>query len=107
MRIVFVFIIGMITSAPALAGRVMIPWTAGDTAAEIMPWAVVNAAEMNGWTKNFKNDTIEEHRQTAPTGELEAEVITEGYKRSYTVCASAAWLQRHGASAQSMGPRYY
>lgn len=76
MRIVLSFIIGMITSAPALADRVMIPWTAGDSAAEIMPWAVVNAAEMNGWTKNFKNDTVEEHRQVAPTGELEAEIIT-------------------------------
>jgi hypothetical protein len=54
----------------------MIPWSAGDSAAEIMPWAVVNAAEINGWTKNFKNDTVEEHRQVTPTGELEAEIIT-------------------------------
>jgi hypothetical protein len=65
-RIALSFIIGMIKSTPALADRIMIPWTAGDPAAETMPWAVVNAAEMNGWTKNFKNDTIEEHRQISP-----------------------------------------
>src|SRR6267142_5563039 len=70
--ILFIFIV----SNPAFAEQIMIPWSPGDPAAEVTPWAVVNAAEINGWTKNFKNDTLEEHRQVAPTGELEAEIIT-------------------------------
>src|SRR6267142_1040814 len=59
--ILFIFIV----SNPAFAEQIMIPWSPGDPAAEVTPWAVVNAAEINGWTKNFKNDKLLHLRREA------------------------------------------
>lgn len=66
----------LIISTSAQAEIIKIKWQAGDPIKSEEPWlTTAGGGYVNGWSKNFMDGTVEEHRKTTPEGFLNAEIL--------------------------------
>ncbi len=72
----FLIIMLLFFVSPSHAELVKIKWNAGDPIRSSEPWLITDGGGyINGWSKNFVDGTIEEHRRIVSDGVLNAEII--------------------------------
>lgn len=100
---IIVCLIGLM-SWPAYAETVKIKWNPGSYS---QPWDTANFGYIDGWTKNFINDTVEERGRIVLDGFLDAEIV----KHKDTKGPIPFVVLLHGCSGmndllQKLGSRY-